>query len=95
MMLGMSPIARAIQHFGNQSALAAALGVRQPTVSEWLRGDRPVPIERCTAIEQASSGAVRRWDLRPDDWHRIWPELIGAEGAPEAPTLATEVSDAG
>lgn len=28
---------------------------------------------------------VRRWDLRPDDWHRIWPELIGAEGAPGVP----------
>lgn len=81
----MSPIARAIQHFGNQSALAVALGLRQPTISEWLRGDRPVPIERCTAIEQATAGAVRRWDLRPDDWHRIWPELIGAEGAPDVP----------
>jgi hypothetical protein len=21
-------------------------------------------------------GAVMRWDLRPDDWHIIWPELI-------------------
>ena len=21
-------------------------------------------------------GAVMRWDLRPDDWHSIWPELI-------------------
>lgn len=21
-------------------------------------------------------------DLRPDDWHRIWPELIGKPGAP-------------
>jgi hypothetical protein len=28
---------------------------------------------------------VARWDLRPDDWHRIWPELIGAEGAPPLP----------
>lgn len=29
--------------------------------------------------------AVRRWELRPDDWYRIWPELIGAEGAPSVP----------
>lgn len=35
---------------------------------------------------------VRRWDLRPADWHRIWPELIGAEGAPVLPT--EEVRDA-
>lgn len=20
--------------------------------------------------------AVMRWDLRPDDWHRVWPELL-------------------
>ena len=39
-------------------------------------------MDRCTAIEQATAGAVRRWDLRPDDWHLIWPELIGAKGAP-------------
>lgn len=37
------------------------------------------------AIEKESSGAVRRWDLRPQDWPVVWPELVGAEGAP-APT---------
>ena len=36
----------------------------------------------CVAIERATQAAVRRWDLRPDDWMRIWPELIGAPGAP-------------
>lgn len=25
------------------------------------------------------------WDLRPNDWHRIWPELIGTPGAPAIP----------
>jgi DNA-binding transcriptional regulator YdaS (Cro superfamily) len=40
------------------------------------------------AIERATRLAVRRWDLRPDDWHRIWPELIGADGAPEIPQEA-------
>ena len=44
-------------------------------------------------IERASGGVVRRQDLRPDDWHRIWPELIGAEGAPDVPQPA-EVRDA-
>lgn len=36
-------------------------------------------------IDQATDGAVRRWDLRPDDWHRIWPELVGTDGAPDVP----------
>lgn len=31
---------------------------------------------------------------RREFWHRIWPELIGAEGAPAAPILAMEASDA-
>ena len=26
---------------------------------------------------------VAEWDLRPADWHLIWPELVGAEGAPQ------------
>jgi DNA-binding transcriptional regulator YdaS (Cro superfamily) len=29
---------------------------------------------------------VAEWDLRPADWHLIWPELIGADGAPSMPT---------
>ncbi len=31
----------------------------------------------CVAIEKATGGAVSRKDLRPDDWHLIWPELEG------------------
>jgi DNA-binding transcriptional regulator YdaS (Cro superfamily) len=38
------------------------------------------------ALERASAGAVRRWDLRPADWHDIWPELVGADGAPAPAT---------
>lgn len=29
----------------------------------------------CTAVERATRGDVTRRDLRPDDWHVIWPEL--------------------
>ena len=41
----------------------------------------PAP-ETCVLIEHHSAGRVRRWHLRPTDWHRIWPELIGMPGAP-------------
>ena len=74
--------------------MATALGLSGSLVTQWARG-KPVSAERCVPVERATAGAVRRWDLRPDDWHRIWPELIGAEGAPGVPALATEVSDAG
>lgn len=43
-------------------------------------------------VEECGAGAVRLWDLRPADWHRIWPELIGADGAPAVP--AEEARDA-
>lgn len=52
-------------------------------------GRKPSP-ELCVSIDRETDGAVRRWDLRPEDWHLIWPELIGVDGAPGAaePTAA-------
>lgn len=63
-------------------------------VSQWSSGLKPVPVVRCPAIEQATSRAVMRWDLRPDDWWRIWPELVGAEGAPAVPASTEDARDA-
>lgn len=77
---------------GRTRALAETLGVSGSLVTQWA-GGKPVAAERCVPIEDATERAVRRWDLRPDDWHRIWPELIGADGAPAAP-LPEEVRDA-
>lgn len=62
------------------TAMAQRLGVSAQRLSNWMQ--RGVPIEQCAAIEAATGGAVRRWDMRPSDWHRIWPELIRADGAP-------------
>ena len=75
----MNAMERAIKKVGSQAALAERLGVRQPTISEWSRGERPVPIERCVEIEFACEGDVTRRDLRPLDWWRIWPELVTAD----------------
>lgn len=76
-MLAMetNPIIRASNNVGGQNVLAHLLGVSCPTVSQWASGVRPIPVNRCVAIEQATAGAVTRKDLRPDDWHLIWPEL--------------------
>jgi len=67
------------------TGLASLLGVTKGVVWAWIDRGR-APIERCYEIERATGGAVRRWHLRPDDWYRIWPELIGADGAPAVPT---------
>lgn len=79
---------------GRGAALAAAVGVTPVMVSQWSGGIKPVPPERCVAIEQATSGVVTRRDLRPKDWHLIWPELIGTEGAPAVPADQAEMRDA-
>lgn len=74
----MNHIERAIEHFGSQAAMAAALSISQPTVSEWLRGERRVPAERCPEIERATAGKVRCEDLRPDV---AWDVLRTAKAA--------------
>lgn len=48
-------------------------------------GYRPCATDLAVLIERESKYSVRRWELRPDDWHKHWPELIGTEGAPAVP----------
>ena len=81
-------VERACELAGGTSALARALEVAGPTVSEWRKGERPVPVERCVQIERVTGGAVTRMDLRPDDWHRIWPELAAANPGRVPPSAA-------
>ena len=67
----------AVEHFeGRPSKLAAAMGngVLRQHVEHWLTAGR-VPSGKCALVEQATGGAVTRKDLRPDDWHIVWPEL--------------------
>lgn len=79
---GMNAIQAAIKAAGGQTALAAALGLKQPTVSEWARGERAVPPDRCPDIERASAGRVTCQELRSDvNWIRVhdpdWPHPEG------------------
>lgn len=63
----ITPLGRAIEILGSQQALADALGIRSPSISEWrARGPTGVPAARCLSIEQATGGAVTRYELRPD-----------------------------
>lgn len=59
-----------------QSHLAKLIGVAPSFVHQWVNGVRPVPVQICVVIEQATNGEVTRKELRPKDWHLIWPELI-------------------
>lgn len=74
-----------IDLLGGTSQVARLVRTRAASVSEWRRVGIPDGrlIELAAEIERR--GGPRRWHLRPDDWHRIWPELVGAEGAPPPP----------
>lgn len=62
----MTAIFKAVQIVGSQKQLADLLGVKAPTVSQWLKGKRPVPVLRCPEIERITQGRVRCEELRPD-----------------------------
>ena len=64
---------------GSGTALAAHVGVAQPTVSEWSTGKKAIPAEHCKVIERLTGGLVTCQEMRPNDWHKYWPELAGAD----------------
>jgi DNA-binding transcriptional regulator YdaS (Cro superfamily) len=79
---------------GRAARVAGRAGLAPAFLSQIANGVRPAPAEKCYALERACEHHVRRWDLRPNDWHRIWPELIGTAGAPEVPRAQPESAEA-
>lgn len=76
-----------IERLGGTSAVAALLGVHPPSVSGWKQAGR-IPDDKLIRLAPLlhARGYAARWDLRPKDWHLIWPELVGSLGAPAIPT---------
>ena len=74
----MTAIMKSIEILGGPSKFAASVGVTTQAACFWRDGKRRLPIELCSVIERATEGAVTRRDLRPNDWHLIWPELVTA-----------------
>ncbi len=75
---------------GGVQAFAARVGITPIYLAQLAvrQNDRQPSPSLCVRLEAESAKAVRRWDLRPDDWHLIWPELVRAKGAPQAPETA-------
>lgn len=74
----MNKFNEVIDHFGNVTNTANALNVSIQAVCFWRDGKRGLSAEKCSEIELATNRKVTRKDLRPDDWHLIWPELVDA-----------------
>lgn len=71
-----NPIIRAVDKVGGAEKMAQALGVSVQSVYFWRTGKRGIPIEHGARIEEVTGGEVTRQQLWPNDWHRIWPELL-------------------
>lgn len=54
-----------VKHFGSQQATAKALGVKQGTVSGWVRGLHGCTAEVAMRAEIETGGAIKARDLRP------------------------------
>lgn len=57
---------------GSQAEMSRILGVTPAMVNQLVKGLRPVPVEHCLSIEQATKGVITRQMLRPDDHQKIW-----------------------
>jgi len=63
---------RVLEHFGGSPAkLAAAVGAKSTAaVCNWEH--RSIPADMAKTVEGLTGISVR--ELRPNDWHRYWPE---------------------
>ncbi|BBM00467.1 Cro/CI family transcriptional regulator [Microbulbifer sp. GL-2] len=59
------PVRDLVAFFKSQAKAAKALGVEQPTISNWLRKKTEVPAVEALRAEQLTGGAVRAEDLCP------------------------------
>lgn len=64
---------------GRSLAIAQALGVTPPLVSDWVTGKKQIPSQHCKAIQALSDGEVTCQEMRPDDWQMWWPELASVD----------------
>jgi len=76
----LKPLSTTLRH-----ALAADCGTSYLHLRNIAFSGKSCGIQLAVDLERVTRKAVCRWDLRPDDWHRIWPELVGTEGAPAVP----------
>lgn len=72
---------------GRNAQLAARTGIAPGYLSQMADGKRPIPHAVWQEIADETEQKVQPWDLWPDEWHRIWPSLVGRKGAPKLATV--------
>lgn len=77
-----------------REALAAKCGTSLGHLTNISYGNKTCSPALAALLELHTGGAVMRWDMRPDDWHVIWRELIGWDGAPPVVVRSASQSEA-
>jgi len=80
---------------GRCARVARKVGIAAAYLSQMAAGDRPVPAELAPDIEEACEHRVRLWDLRPNDWYRIWRHLREDANAPPIKQPAAAMASVG
>lgn len=71
---------------GERADFAVEVGTTVGHLNNVVYGTRVPSAALARQIAIKTRREVPEWQLRPEDWHLIWPELVGAEGAPAIPT---------
>lgn len=59
----MTPIERLVDYFDGQTKTAIALGVSQPTVSNWVTGTHRISADKAFLAEDLTCGAITAREL--------------------------------
>ena len=70
----------------DRANFALAVGTTVGHLNNVAYGRRVASAALARQIHLHTANDVPVWDSRPDDWHLIWPELVGTEGAPPVTT---------
>lgn len=66
---------------GFLSRLSKHLNIKNSYLSQIIKGQRPMSHEQAVATEIFTNGEVSRFDCRPIDGAKVWPELLNNRGA--------------
>jgi DNA-binding transcriptional regulator YdaS (Cro superfamily) len=65
--------------------IAKRVNVHYTSLMQAMKGERNFSPAECVRIWQECDEEMKLWQLRPKDWHLIWPMLIGKRGTPPVP----------
>jgi hypothetical protein len=70
-----------IAALGGPVAVSERLRIRVPSVYGWMAADGGIPDARLIELgaDIEATGLYSRKEIRPNDWQKIWPELISTD----------------